>query len=58
MLEIVSVKVLQDPYREICRRIRRKLFGVEEESAADKKAREAKEKEFKPMDTTRKIITM
>ena len=58
MLEIQAVKVLQDPYREICRRIRRKLFGVTEESAAEKKAREAKEKEFKPMETTRKIISM
>jgi hypothetical protein len=58
VLEILAVKVLQDPYREICRRIRRKLFGLQEESAVEKKARLAKEKEFKPMETTRKIISM
>jgi len=56
---------LQDPYREICRKIRRKLFGIDDdEKEKDKKKKLAASLIDKPTAaksfsaTTRNIIDM
>lgn len=60
ILEITDIKVLKDPYRETCRKYRKKLFGVSEITPAEAKKKTKEEKDSKMIShqTTQKIINM
>ena len=56
VLEINQIKVLQDPYRETCRKYRKRLFGFDEKAEKERKKKE--ENEIKIGPTVNKIIQM
>lgn len=57
-LEIVSIKVMEDAYRMTCRKIRRKLLGIDEEEEKKKAKKEKTEFKIQEKPTTLKIINM
>ena len=56
VLEINEIKVLQDPYRETCRKYRKRLFGFDEKAEKERKKKEENEVKIGP--TVNKIIQM
>ena len=57
-LEIISIRVMEDAYRQTCKKIRRKLLGIDEEEEKKKAKKEKSEFTIEEKPTTLKIISM